>query len=123
VNRDINVNRDVNVNVDRDVHVHGGYYGGYYGRPVVYDNDWNWGSFAVGAAAGAVTTAAVAAATRPSSTTVVVAPPAVGTVVTGLPGGCTTVAAPGVSLYQCSNAYYRPFYQGSTLVYQVVTYP
>jgi hypothetical protein len=26
-------------------------------------------------------------------------------------------------IYQCSNSYYRPYYQGAQLVYQVVTYP
>jgi hypothetical protein len=29
----------------------------------------------------------------------------------------------GVVMYNCSSVYYRPFYQGTTLVYQVVTYP
>ena len=33
------------------------------------------------------------------------------------------VTSPGMALYSCNNVYYRPFYQGTTLVYQVVQYP
>jgi hypothetical protein len=117
VNRNVNVNQNINVN--RNVDVHGGCYNcGYY-----HDGSWNAGSFAAGAAIGVATTAVVAAATRPSSTTVVVQAPAVGTVIPTLPGGCATVAAGGSVIYQCSNVYYRPYYQGTQLVYQVVTYP
>jgi hypothetical protein len=117
VNRNVNVNQNINVN--RNVDVHGGCYNcGYY-----HDDSWNAGSFAAGAAIGVATTAVVAAATRPSSTTVVVQAPAVGTVIPTLPGGCATVAAGGSVIYQCSNVYYRPYYQGTQLVYQVVTYP
>lgn len=118
VNENINVNRDIDVNRNVNVNVHGGccYGGGYY-----YDNDWNWGSFAAGAAVGAVTTGVVAAATRPD--TVVVAAPAMGTIVNTLPGACGTVMANGVMIYNCNNVYYRPYYQGPTLVYQVVPYP
>ena len=117
INRNVDVNRNVNVNVN----THGGYYGGccYY-----HDNDWNWGSFAAGAAVGVATTAAVAAATRPASTTTVVTTaPAVGSIVNVLPGGCGSVAAGGGVIYNCNNIYYRPYYQGTTLVYQIVTYP
>lgn len=112
VNQNVNVNRNVNVN--NNVYVHGG-------CCVYEDHDWNWGSFAAGAAVGVATTAVVAAATRPSTT--VVAAPAVGAVVTALPGSCSTVSAGGAVIYNCSNIYYRPYYQGSALVYQVVTYP
>jgi hypothetical protein len=103
-----------------NVNVHGGCYNcGYY-----HDNNWNWGSFAAGAAVGAVTTAAVASAAHSSSnTTVVVQAPAVGAVIPALPGGCATIASGGAMIYQCSNVYYRPYYQGTQLVYQVVTYP
>jgi outer membrane usher protein FimD/PapC len=119
VNRNVNVNQNVNVNRNVNVNVHGGCYNcGYY-----HDNDWNWGSFAAGAAVGVATTAVVAAATRPASTTVVVQAPAVGTVIGTLPGGCSTVSAGGAMIYNCSNVYYRPYYQGTQLVYQVVTYP
>jgi hypothetical protein len=116
VNRNINVNENVNVN--RNVNVNTNYHGGYY----YHDNDWNWGSFAAGAAAGAVTTAAVAGATHPAQTAVVTAP-AVGAMVPALPSGCAAVGTGGAVLYNCNHVYYRPYYQGTTLVYQVVTYP
>jgi len=120
INRNVNVNQNVNVNRNVNVDVHGGCYNcGYHN-----DNNWNWGSFAAGAAVGAVTTAAVASAAHSSSnTTVVVQAPAVGAVIPALPGGCTTIASGGAMIYQCSNVYYRPYYQGTQLVYQVVTYP
>jgi hypothetical protein len=119
INRNVNVNQNVNVNRNVNVNVHGGCNNcGYY-----HDDSWNWGSFAAGAAVGVATTAVVAAATRPPSTTVVVQAPAVGTVIPTLPGGCATVAASGAVIYHCSNVYYRPYYQGTQLVYQVVTYP
>jgi hypothetical protein len=122
VNRNVNVNNNVNVN--RNVNVNTNYYhggGGCY-NCYYHDNSWNWGSFAAGAAVGVATTAVVAAATRPA-TTVVVAAPVVGTMVPTLPGGCANINSGGVVLYNCSNIYYRPYYQGTTLVYQVVTYP
>jgi hypothetical protein len=119
VNRNVNVNQNVNVNRNVNVNVHGGCYNCGYN----HDNGWNWGSFAAGAAVGVATTAVVAAATRPPSTTVVVAAPAIGTVIPTLPGSCATVAAGGAMIYNCSNVYYRPYYQGTQLVYQVVTYP
>jgi hypothetical protein len=118
VNRNVNVNQNVNVNRNVNVNTNGG---GCYNCGYDHDNDWNWGSFAVGAAVGVATTAAVSAASQPS-TTVVVAPPAVGTMVTTLPGGCATIDNGG-PLYNCSNVYYRPYSQGTSLVYQVVTYP
>ena len=116
VNRNTNVNRNVNVNqnvnVNRNVNVSGGCC--YY-----HDNDWNWGSFAAGAAVGVATTAVVASAAHSSTTAVV----AVGTVVPALPGGCATVATGGSVIYKCSNVYYSPYYQGTALSYRVVTYP
>jgi hypothetical protein len=123
-NYNANVNRNANVNVNRNVNVNvhgGGCYncGGYY-----HDDNWNWGSFAAGAAVGVATTAVVAAATRPApTTTVVVASPAVGSMVGALPGGCAAINTGGAVVYNCSNVYYRPYYQGTSLVYQVVTYP
>jgi outer membrane usher protein FimD/PapC len=124
VNRNANVNRNVNVNnnvnVNRNVNVHGGYNGG---GCCYYHDDPNWGAFAAGAAVGVATTAVVAAATRPKETTVVVQAPPVGSAVGVLPGGCSTVSAGGAVIYNCNSVYYRPFYQGTSLVYQVVTYP
>jgi hypothetical protein len=119
VNQNVNVNRNVNVNVNRNVNVHGGYYG-----PTYYHDDYNWGAFAAGAAVGVATTAVVAAATRPSTTVVVAPPPpAIGTVIGVLPTGCAAVAVPGSVVYNCSNVYYSPFYQGTVLSYRVVKYP
>jgi len=122
-NYNANVNRNANVNVNRNVNVnvHGG--GCYNCGGYNHDNNWNWGSFAAGAAVGVATTAIVASATRPAQTTVVVASPAVGTMVPTLPGGCATMNTGTAVVYQCSNVYYRPYYQGTSLVYQVVTYP
>jgi hypothetical protein len=118
VNRNVNVNQNVNVNRNVNVNTHGGCYNcGYY-----HDSSWNWGSFATGAAVGVATTAVAASATR-SSNTVVVQTPAVGTVIAALPGGCATVSSGGTTIYHCSSVYYRPYYQGTQLVYQVVTYP
>src|SRR5262249_12550827 len=117
VNRNVNVNQNVNVN--RNVNVNSGYYGG--NTVVVHDNDWNWGAFAAGtavAATAAVATSAAVAASHPAP--VVVAP---GAVVTALPPGCAVVAGASATIYGCGGVYYRPYYQGSSLVYQVVTYP
>jgi hypothetical protein len=125
-NANVNVNRNADVNINRDVDVHGD--GWYRGGYVVYDDDpgWNWGSFATGAAVGVAGTAIGAAAAHDSSTTTVVTtappppPPATGTIVGSLPGGCTAVASGGGTLYNCNNVFYRPYYQGTTVVYQVV---
>jgi len=123
-NSNVNVNRNANVNVNRNVNVNVNNHGGCWNCGYYHDNDWNWGSFAAGAAVGAVTTAAVASAAHSSSTTtVVVAAPAIGTLVPTLPAGCTTVSAGGTVVYHCDTVYYRPSYQGTQLVYQVVTYP
>src|SRR5882672_8198465 len=93
INRNVNVNNNVNVNRNVNVDVHGGSYGGCCYHE---DNNWNWGSFAAGAAVGVATTAVVAAATKPSTTTVVTtAAPTVGSVVTALPGGCASVSTGG----------------------------
>ncbi len=122
-NADVNVNRNADVNVNRNVNVSGNRYyrSGYH----VYDDDpgWNLGAFAAGTAVGVAGTAIGAAAAHGPSTTTVVAtapPPAVGTIVGTLPGGCTSVASGGGTLYNCNNVYYKPYYQGTALVYQVV---
>jgi outer membrane usher protein FimD/PapC len=123
-NSNVNVNRNANVNVNRNVNVNVNDHGGCWNCGYNHDNNWNWGSFAAGAAVGAVTTAAVASAAHSSSsTTVVVAAPSVGALVPALPAGCTTVSAGGTVVYNCNSVYYRPSYQGTQLVYQVVAYP
>lgn len=48
---------------------------------------------------------------------------AVGTRVATLPRGCTTVVTYGVTYHHCGAVYYRPYYQGTTLVYVVVDAP
>jgi hypothetical protein len=118
LNRNVNVNQNVNVNRNVNVNTNvSGYHGGCY-NCVYHDNGWNWGSFA----AGAATTAVVAGAARTAAPVAVVAPP-VGTVVGVLPTGCVAVAGAAAAIYSCGSAYYRPYYQGTTLVYQVVTNP
>jgi hypothetical protein len=47
----------------------------------------------------------------------------IGTRVATLPPSCTTVIAAGVTYHQCSGAYYRPYYQGTEVVYVVVEAP
>jgi hypothetical protein len=39
-------------------------------------------------------------------------------VITTLPSGCVTTAVNGVTVQQCQGAYYRPYYQGTSVVYQ-----
>lgn len=46
-----------------------------------------------------------------------------GTRVATLPRGCTTVVRYNVSYHHCGGVYYRPYYQGTTLVYVVVEAP
>jgi hypothetical protein len=52
-------------------------------------------------------------------TTAVVAMPAGARYVTALPGGCTATVVGAVTYQQCGSVRYRPYYQGSTLVYVV----
>src|SRR5215472_7411685 len=123
VNRNVNVNQNVNVNRNVNVNTNGGYYGG-----CCYHEDNNWGAFAAGAVVAGVTTAAVAsassshAAPAPAPTTNVNTIP-VGSVVPSIPGGCATIAQGTEVIYNCNNVYYKPFYQGQQLVYQVITQP
>jgi hypothetical protein len=44
---------------------------------------------------------------------------AVGTRVYTLPAGCTTVIMRGVRYHSCGGVYYRPYYEGNTVVYVV----
>jgi hypothetical protein len=95
------------VNVSRTAVVHSGCcYGGVSPGAAV-------AGVAVGVAVGAAVGSAAAHSAAPVTTV------AVGTIVPALPGGCTTAAINGVTYYQCSGVYYRPYYQGTTLVYQV----
>lgn len=45
--------------------------------------------------------------------------PPVGTVVAALPGGCASVSIVGVSSMNCGGVFYKPFYSGGALMYQV----
>ena len=95
-NRNINSNRNVNRNVN--VNVNHRYYG-VYGHGYGY-----YGNHAIyGFAAGLVIGSMIAASTMPTT--------------------CTTVVANGISYRRCGSSYYQPFYQGDTLVYQVVAAP
>lgn len=38
----------------------------------------------------------------------------------GLPGGCVAATYGGYSAYRCGGVYYRPYYQGTQVVYVVV---
>ena len=48
---------------------------------------------------------------------------AVGTRVRRLPTSCTTVITRNVTYRHCEGAYYRPYYEGTTVVYVVVEEP
>ena len=91
-----NINRNVNRNVN--VNVNHRYYGGYGHGYGYYGNRAIYG-FAVGLAIGSI----IAASTMPTT--------------------CTTVVVNGISYRRCGSSYYQPFYQGDTLVYQVVASP
>jgi hypothetical protein len=91
---DININRDVHVDVDNDWHG----WGGYYDRPV--------GAYAAGVMVGAAVTAA-----------------AIGSRYYALPAGCVPYPYSGFTYYSCAGAYYKPTYQGDTVVYVVVNKP
>ncbi|WP_415881141.1 hypothetical protein [Leptolyngbya sp. Cla-17] len=45
-----------------------------------------------------------------------------GAVVRALPGGCSATLEGGVTYYNCGGVIYKPFYQGSNVVYEVVRY-
>jgi len=88
-----NVNKNVNVNVNHNNRYHGGHR--HYG----YYRGHPIARWTTALVIGSW----VAAATMPTT--------------------CTTVVANGISYRQCGSSYYQPFYQGDTLVYQVVASP
>jgi len=71
-------------------------------------------SSAVAAESVAVQQQAVQAAPPPAAVS-----PALGTVVSSLPAGCTGVNKGGIEYYQCGSVYYRTAFQGNNLVYVV----
>jgi hypothetical protein len=48
---------------------------------------------------------------------------AYGTRVYALPAGCSKVVVGGVEYHNCGGVYYRPYYQGNQVVYEVVEKP
>ena len=72
---------------------------------------------AVATTAAVVTTAAVASSEQHAASSQQVLE--VGTAVAALPGGCESATINGVNYSKCGGVYYRPAYQGNTLVYIV----
>jgi len=80
-----------------------------------------WAGAIAGGILGAAAGLALGATAAPP---VVIAAPAVGTVVPVLPGDCVTEPAyNGGVLYDCGNIYYQPFYEGTSLMFEVVPTP
>ena len=80
--------------------------------------------YSAGQASGAAAaTAAAAPAPAPAATPAPAAQPAstlpIGTIVTALPDGCTTITMSGVQYNKCGSDYYRAAFQGNSLVYMV----
>ncbi len=46
-----------------------------------------------------------------------------GTLVNALPAGCSKMVVGGVEYHNCNRAYYRPYYQGNQVVYELVEKP
>lgn len=95
-NTNVNVNRNKNTNVNVNVN-NNRYHGG--GHRHGYYRGRPLAIFATGLVIGTMITAST------------------------MPTTCTTVIANGISYRKCSNSYYQPFYEGDTLVYQVVASP
>lgn len=96
MNTSANVNRSGNINRSVNVNVNHRYYGaGAYG----YYGGSPILAFTTAVAIGSM----VAAATIPKT--------------------CTTVIVNGIGYKKCSSQYFKPFYQGDTLVYKAVASP
>jgi hypothetical protein len=52
-----------------------------------------------------------------------VSPPPIGSTVTTLPNGAVNENIKGTTYFAFGDAYYRPFYSGSSVIYQVVAKP
>ena len=95
-NKNVNKNKNVNRNVNKNVNVN-----------VNHRNNRHYGSYRgrsiVGFTAGLAVGSVIAASTMPTT--------------------CTTVITNGISYRRCGSSYYQPFYQGDTVVYQVVNSP
>jgi Family of unknown function (DUF6515) len=109
----------------------GGYHGGVavgYHPPCCYHGGYSGAAVAGAAIGGAMIGAAVASSAKPAPVYVaapvyyaapVTYAPAVGTVVAGLPPGCSSMSINGVSYMNCAGVFYMPFYSGGALMYQV----
>jgi len=74
---------------------------------------------AADANAAAAANANAAAANANAAAAHAAGPPAVGTVTTTLPPGCTATHLNGVDYQRCGSTYYQPSMQGTNLVYVV----
>ena len=75
---------------------------------------------ASGAAAATAATAPVPApAPAPAPATQPAGALPIGTIVTALPNGCSTITMSGVQYNNCGGVYYRAAFQGNSLVYMV----
>jgi hypothetical protein len=95
INRNVNYNRNVNVNVNNRYGY--GWAGGWHDYPLAR-------GVAIGAVAG-ITAAAI------------------GSTYYALPPACSPYDWQGYTYYTCGGAFYRPQYQGDTIVYVVVPSP
>ncbi len=95
-NKNVNKNKNVNRNVNKNVNVN-----------VNHRNNRHYGSYrgrtVIGFTAGLAVGSVIAASTMPTT--------------------CTTVITNGISYRRCGSSYYQPFYEGDTVVYQVVNSP
>jgi hypothetical protein len=123
---------------------HEGYGGvtyGYHGDVTTVHNTYVGGAYPVGGcyscgaaaaavgglAVGAAVGAAAASATTPSTVVVqqpvIVTSPAVGSMVTSLPSGCTGATVGGTQYYGCNGTYYKPKFGSNGVYYVVVANP
>jgi hypothetical protein len=79
---------------------------------------------AAASASAAAASASAAAAQKQAAAAAAPPPPAaggaalpMGTVVSALPGGCTSTPVGGVEYYYCGGNFYRAMFQGNSLVY------
>ena len=94
-------------------------------------NGYGWGDNAVAGLVVGTALGAVAVGAAQPDTVVVEQPvqtivqqgPAIGTQVATLPGGATATNVGGTLYYQSNNIWYRPYFGGSGVYYQVVQPP
>jgi hypothetical protein len=81
--------------------------------------------FAAGAAVGAATRPAVVVAPAPVvvAPTVIQIPPAIGAIYYSLPYGAQSTIIQGQQYYVLGSTFYRPYFGGNGVYYEVVPYP